>query len=79
MIAKLLNNFFNSPQLLLNNESKLEKAARKLCELRGINPDATSELIQNENGNPVIRPVWKAAEREIKAHLQVRIAVDSVS
>ncbi len=76
MLSKLLNQIFSNPNILLNDGARLEKAARKLCRLRGINPDANSEIIISEQGNAVIIPVWKVAEKEIKTFLQVQIAIE---
>lgn len=78
MFTKILDELFNSSQLLLSDEVRLEKVARELCRLRGINPDGQSELVVDENGQAIIQPFWKGAVREIKAHLQVVIAIELV-
>jgi len=61
------------------NEEKLEKAARKLCELRGLDPDE-----RVGHGHPdgyavmLYSPRWKLVAGEIESTLQVLEAIDSV-
>ncbi len=50
------------------NELQIEQAARKLCEIRGVEADYTREI----NLYPSNKEL---AEREIRAHLQVQEAV----
>lgn len=63
---------------MLEDEDKLEKVARKLCELRSVDPDGLSELIVDANGTPTIQPLWKAYVREIKLYLQLQLAIDLI-
>jgi len=64
------------------NEQTIERAARKLCELRGINPD---QMIPH-GAQPDARgfvpavlchsPAWVLVSKEVRACLQVDTAID---
>ena len=65
-------------------EQQIEAAARKLCEIRGVNPDArvAHGAPPNENGIVhavlVYSPYWRVVAREVLSFYQVAQAVDSV-
>lgn len=64
---------------LEQNVAKSEKAARKLCEIRGIDPE--SLVIYNDGSGHAVRcrrRAWQSAEVEIIKHLQVLEALRSV-
>lgn len=63
------------------NEKQLETAARRLCELRGVDPDA--QVAHGADPNPdgtvyaVVwySPAWTRAIREIRHQLQINEAI----
>ena len=66
-------------------EQQLEIAARKLCELRGLDPEAkiTHGADPDENGFVVsiayISPRWKLVKKEIQNYLLIQEAIDFAS
>lgn len=65
-------------------DQQLEAAARKLCELRGVDPDRlvpTSPPPNDMGYVPAVLltvPAWRQAKAEIQGFLQIAQAVDSV-
>lgn len=60
---------------------QLEQAARKLCAIRGLNPDQMLEhgAPPDERGYVLLHsPQWKLIAAEIRAFYQVAEAIDSV-
>ncbi len=62
-------------------ENDIERAARKLCEARGVDPNRMVRVICNcgkpDCAAPMQEPIWKAFEPEIRAFLEVRDAIAS--
>lgn len=54
-------------------EPDYELAARKLCKLRGVNPDA---LVPQSPGFPRNIPIWRKFEGEIRDHHQLQEALN---
>jgi RecJ-like exonuclease len=59
---------------------QLEAAARKLCEIRGKNPDEETQFGYFDWDTKRVTPTtWlKACENEIRAHLEIQEAVQSL-
>jgi len=57
------------------NEELLEIAARKLCELRGADPDLTYRAL-DKFGERVDVPVWKQFAQLIGEHLDILEAIE---
>lgn len=53
----------------------LEKPARKLCKLRGYDPDVRVEDATNMTAAYVTVPAWVNAALEIQIHLQIEEAI----
>lgn len=58
-------------------ELDYEAAARKLCALRGVNPNTMVNYLRGEYSNPHQVPAWRNAEDEIRTHEQVQKALNS--
>lgn len=60
-------------------KDQLQAAARKLCEIRGIDPERPGYAPSHSMADVMfVEIAWQAAEREILAFYQVARALDSV-
>lgn len=65
-------------------DEQLEAAARKLCEIRGVNPNHMVRVDPPPNSMGYVPaallsvPAWRGAQSEILAFYQVAQALDSV-
>lgn len=63
---------------------QLEATARKLCEIRGENPDRLiahgAEPDENGFARAILlhSPCWQFAAKEIRAHLEIQEAINSI-
>ncbi len=56
---------------------EMKVAASRLCELRGINPDEMQQVPWASNSASVQKTkAWVIAQREIRAHLEIRQAIN---
>lgn len=59
----------------------VERACRKLCDMRGVNPEDMIPMPQAQNGNiltnamPVLGPTWKIFQPEIERMIQMNNAL----
>lgn len=59
----------------------VERACRKLCDMRGVNPEDLIPIPQARNGNiltnatPVLGPAWKIFQPEIERMIQMNNAL----
>lgn len=66
------------------NEQQIEQAARKLCELRGLDPDQLLGHGAKPDANGMVpavllrSPRWQLVAEQIKDFYQVAQAIDSV-
>ena len=59
----------------------VERACRKLCDMRGVNPEEIIPMPQVQNGNiltnaqPILAPAWKIFQPEIERLIQMNNAL----
>lgn len=57
------------------DDKQIEVAAKQLCKLRGIEPEAAQPDVRNTSMAYITVPAWRNAEVEVRNHVQLSEAV----
>lgn len=60
------------------SDAQIESMARKLCTIRGIDPEETIGVRRDSYEAPVLMKNWRKAKLEVVNHLELTLAITSV-